>query len=245
MRLRPPHLLLGLAVVALMAAAFLWPTSGPAGQSDDPDRRATGTRSPSGSRQPGPATPTFVPFDPREDRYALAVDPDDPNYDPTALLVARNMRAAELFKAEKRNPGWAPLVERRIDQTLGNDFSSVFPGMAFDIKSECASSTCMVQVNMPAGMSEAARMVTALIPQWANLGTSVEVEGSGDSLHFGMTISKDWRDLAEFDRSMAQRRNEIVRKIQEMDRSKITDPRQSEAYELLSRLTPIEAPPGP
>ena len=184
--------------------------------------------------------PRAVSFEPQGDSYTLARDPNDPHYDPSALVMAMNMRAADLFKAEPRDPRWAPALERRIEEVLTNDFSSVFPGQSFGVKSRCASSTCMIEVELPPEISQAERLAAVILPQWASLGTSVEMEASVDKLHFGMTFSKDRHALAEFERSMIEERNGIVRKLQGSDLSKVPDADLRKAHELLTRLTTIE-----
>jgi hypothetical protein len=135
------------------------------------------------------------------------------------FVVTMKTRTRDLFDLEKRRPEWAAEVEKRIHETLRGDFVSVFPDKKFEVESECRTSTCIVKIAFPSDLSESERQVALSIPQFASLGSSVEISGSGNTLSFEMTISKDRRNLEEFDRTMMEKREEIFTKISATDPS--------------------------
>jgi hypothetical protein len=64
----------------------------------------------------------------------------------------------------------------------------------------------------------------------------VDLVASGNTLTFGMTIEKGRRDLNAFDRSMAERREDVHARIRAGDPSKIVTAVDAAMYRLLLPL---------
>jgi hypothetical protein len=142
----------------------------------------------------------------------LSTDPEDPNYDPYLLTPEMNMRAQTLFEREGRDPIWAPAIERRIAETLHRDFAVCLPNRE-PLVQECRSSTCLVTVEVPDGLSPIQKQLAFVMPQLARLGSSVEPNRIGNTITFAMTIARDRRDLDQFEAQMTAGRRRLIESI--------------------------------
>jgi hypothetical protein len=199
-----------------------------------PAGKKVATRSipPKGVMQP----PRFEPAHPAASEEGLTTDPTDAEYDPTALMHAHQMRASELFARETRVDSWARVVEQKINVTLAHDYAVMLPDRTFDVTAECRTSTCMVKIVIPPNLSVAETMAIQGIPQWAGLGSGVQGQGIKDGiLTMAYTISKERRDQAEFDRTLAANREQLADKIRAAGDISKAPPSEREYVRILSR----------
>ena len=182
------------------------------------------------------APPTFIRATDL-DGHRLTTDPESPDYDPSALMFVNKTPAAELFRLESRKLEWAPEMERRIERTLRADFSAVLPDRALPMRVECRTSSCLVEIDASVGLSDAESTILEIIPQWAGLGSAVQIARSRHTLSVAMTISRERRDLVEFDRTTTRSRAEKYDRMRSADYSKATEPADTALIPYFRRLT--------
>jgi hypothetical protein len=120
----------------------------------------------------------------------LQNDPTAPDYD-ALRLTQLAIPANEIFASEPRDERWAPVIERRISQTVDDDLASALAG-ARVAKIECHTMVCRMEI--AADDRETLRKASHLFQYAPRAPRTDYVGGDGRTTTVYLTFDRETRD---------------------------------------------------